>query len=214
MTTTETPLIPTVTEPDDPRLQSDRDADGRFHIVSESGANWFLRLMREKQKEAERLDAELQEDISFLIAQRKKRGAQIDTDTAYLQNRYFAEFKKWCESRLALERRRKSVSLRFGDIGTRTSPLHVGIENESDAIQTARLICPDAIKEYEETIPEQVIPRQDFDKAALIKKAKELFNTEGKRLPGMKYREAEETFFYTFPDAPQVETVTEEETPA
>lgn len=200
--TTETP-----TEPTDERLQTERDEEGRFHIVSESGANWFLRTIRGIERQQANLDTELETEIAFLIAQRTRRGAQLTADATYLHNRYDCELEAWGRARIAQEKgRRKTVHLLQGSISVKTVPALVSVDNLQDAITTARAVCPEAFTT-------ETVTKENFDKVALLTKAKALLAEEGKRLPGVSYRDADEKFDYKFPDAPTAEVVTEE-TPA
>lgn len=153
-----------------------------FLIDSPERANWLLRKLANLDAERDRV-----------AAQASALARQIESDRNGLLHRFGSQLENF--TRQELEKsggKRKSLTLLQGTVGFRTVPPRITIENEADAIQTARLVLPGSITT--ETI-------ERFDKTAFRAYAKERLATEGELLPGIGLTEAREEFSVKFPSA-------------
>lgn len=143
-----------------------------FVIDSEERAEWYLRKLANLDAETDRIKANT-----------AKRLQEIATDREGLVQRFGDQLTGWAKGE-AERRRRKTVTLQNGSIAFRAVPSRLVIENDADAMQTAKLVCPDAVTV--ETI-------EKLDRAALIARATETLQETGELLPGVKMIEASES---------------------
>lgn len=165
----------------------------RFQITTQAEADWAVSLL-----------ADLEDKEARITAQYQKMLAQLQTDKASWHGRFAGELENF--ARLELERtksKRKSLTLFNGTLAFRTSPPRLVVESEADALQTARLVCPEAIVE--------VPASEKLDKKVLGEYAKRQLAEEGEIIPGYGLTEAREVFDVKLPGAERGKV--EEQTP-
>lgn len=144
----------------------------RFVIDSEGAADWYLGKLAGIDAEAERIKANT-----------ARRLQELTTDREALVQRFGSELTAWAKDE-AERRRRKTVTLMNGSVSFRAIGARLVIDNDADALQTARLVCPSAVTV--ETI-------EKLDRAVLVAKAQEALDTTGEILPGIRLIEASES---------------------
>lgn len=150
--------------------------DAPFVIDSETRADWYLGKLATIDAEAERIKANT-----------ARRLQELTTDRESLVQRFGDQLTVWAKGE-AERRRRKTVTLSNGSIAFRAMPSRLVIDNDADALQTAKLVCPDAVTV--ETV-------EKLDRAALVAKAQETMESTGELLPGIKLMEASESIKVT-----------------
>lgn len=143
-----------------------------FVIDSEERAEWYLRKLANIDAEAERIKANT-----------ARRLQELTTDREGLVQHFGDQLTAWAKGE-ADRRRRKTVTLQNGSIAFRAVASRLVIENDADALQTAKLVCPDAVTV--ETV-------EKLDRAALVEKAKATMEATGEVLPGIRLVEASES---------------------
>jgi hypothetical protein len=143
----------------------------RFTIDTEEKANWLLSKLAGIQAEKVRI-----------TEQAKKRTAELDADYTRLLGRFSADLEAWARQE-AERRRRRSVTLLHGTLAFRTVPASLRVGDPTDALTTARLVCPSAVETVE-----------TLDKKAFLDFAKQRMKETGELLPGIEKTEAKEAF--------------------
>jgi phage host-nuclease inhibitor protein Gam len=161
---------------DEPLTDADAPTDTasepeRFTIDSEEKANWLLSKLSAIQAEKVRI-----------TEQAKKRTAELDADYTRLLGRFSADLEAWARQE-AERRRRRSVTLMQGTLAFRTVPPSLRVGSITDALTTARLVCPSAVETVE-----------TLDKKAFLDFAKQRMKETGELLPGTLMTEAKEAF--------------------
>lgn len=146
----------------------------RFTIDTREKADWLLKKL-----------AGIEAEEKLIEAQAQKMLEQLRSDRESLLGRFGAELESFTRGETE-GGRRKSLTLFHGTVGFRTVPARLVVENQEDALQTARLLAPEAIT----TVPAQ----EKLDTRALVEKAKTALETTGEVWPGLKLTETEERF--------------------
>lgn len=173
--------------------------DGTFVIDEETKANWFLSKL-----------AAIRAEQTRVKSQAETRVAELDADYNRINGRYGQQLESWAKME-AERRRRKTVTLQQGSISiTNYAPKPI-VTSLEDAIQTARLIAPDAVitEEVPEVpaVPARTETRLD-DKvlfAAYLAATTGATNEDGSplTLPGLSMTEARETIKVSFGKEPK-----------
>ena len=145
-----------------------------FVIDSREKADWLLKKL-----------AAIEAEEKLITEQSQKMLEQLRSDRESLMGRFVAELESFTRGETD-GGRRKSLTLFHGTVGFRTVPARLVVENQEDALQTARLLAPEAIT----TVPAQ----EKLDTRALVEAAKTALETTGEVWPGLKMTESEERF--------------------
>jgi hypothetical protein len=138
-----------------------------FIIDSQEAAEWVLELFAKNREERARKEAQM-----------LRRLEELDTDYNGLVAKFGPQLEAWGKEEAA-RRRRKTVTLDNGTITFRHQDAHLEIDNPSDAMTTARIVCPAAFVEETKTT-------EKFDKAAFLAYAQTRLDAEGEIIPGVK----------------------------
>lgn len=154
-----------------------------FIIDSTQKADWAIGLL-----------ADLEAKEARIKAQYAAMMRQIETDKNAWHGRFDAALENFAREEMERTKsKRKSLTLFNGTLGFRAVPARLVIENEADALQTARAVCPGAIIEVPAT--------EKLDKKTLGDYAKGLLETTGEVLTGFTVTEAREAFSVKVPTA-------------
>jgi hypothetical protein len=143
------------------------EAKQPFIIDSPEAAEWVLELFARNREERARKEAQM-----------LRRLEELDADYNSLLGKFGPQLEAWGKEEAA-RRRRKTVTLDNGTITFRHQDARLEIDSPSDAMTTARLVCPAAFVSETKTV-------EKFDKAAFLAYAQERLNTEGELIPGIK----------------------------
>lgn len=151
-----------------------------FMVTDRKSAEWALRKIASKQAE---IDLVRDQAADML------RSLQSDLDS--FNGRYAAQLEAWAREALeATGGKSRTVKTLCGNLSFRTVPARLVVESEEDALQTAKLVCPQAVA---------VVPAYEkLDKGALTAYAKERLETEGELLPGFALTEERQSFSFKF----------------
>jgi phage host-nuclease inhibitor protein Gam len=155
-----------------------------FHITDAKSADYILRKLANNAAEKERIKAQADAMLRLL-----------DSDSASLMGRFGSELEAWAQEELQTKYKgkRKSLPLFHGTLAFRTVAPSLRVASEADALDTARILWPETIRQVE-----------TLDKAAFLEKAKEALDQTGEMLPGVERSEGREAFRIDFPKAGKV----------
>jgi phage host-nuclease inhibitor protein Gam len=149
----------------------------RFTIDSEDKANWLLRKVANLEAEEARVKAQAD---SILLG--------LKTERSGLMNRFGAELEQWTKAQIeAKGGKTKTLKLLQGNLSFRTVPAGLRVGELTDALTTAKAVCPSAVLTVEQ-----------LDRKAFLDHATELFEQTGELLPGIERTEARESFSMKF----------------
>ena len=151
-----------------------------FMITDRKSAEWALRKIAAKQAE-----------IDLVKAQAADMIASLQRDLDSFNGRYQSQLENWAREALeATGGKSRTVKTLCGNLSFRTVPARLVVESEEDALQTAKLVCPQAVA---------VVPAYEkLDKGTLTAYAKERLETEGELLPGFALTEERQSFSIKF----------------
>jgi hypothetical protein len=154
-----------------------------FMVTDRQSAEWALRKIAAKQAE-----------IALVQAQAADMLRSLQSDLDSFTGRYQPQLENWARTALeATGGKSRTVKTLCGNLSFRTVPPRLVVESEADALQTAKLVCPQAVV---------VVPATEkLDKATLTAYAKERLETEGELLPGFTLTEERQSFAIKFASA-------------
>ncbi len=155
----------------------------QFTLDTRQKAEWYLQRL-----------ATLDQDEARVTAQSEAMLKRIRSDRESFTGRFAAEFESFTRGELARQKGSRRSVLFFNGTAQFTSvaPRFI-VENEADAMQTARLVLPEAI----EAIPAS----EKLNKKALLDYAAQQFEkNQGELIPGVGRTEAGERFAIKFPE--------------
>lgn len=151
-----------------------------FVIDSRQKAEWALRKIAAKEAEIDLVRAQAQELLRSL-----------ESELESFQGRFRGQLEAWARGALAeTGGKSRTVKTLCGSLSFRTVPPRLVVASESDAMQTARLVCPEAIVE--------VPAAEKLDRKALGEYAKRQLVEAGEIIPGYMLVEATESFSIKF----------------
>lgn len=151
-----------------------KDEAPSFTIDTREKADWLLRKL-----------ASIEAEEKLVEAQAQRMLEQLRSDRESLLGRFGAELESFTRGETE-GGRRKSLTLFHGTVGFRTVPARLVVESQEDAMQTARLLAPEAIT----SVPAQ----ERLDTKTFTDKARAALETTGEVWPGLKLTETEERF--------------------
>lgn len=167
-TTTETPVPP---------VEGGKE---QFVIDSREKAEWALRRIAAKEAE-----------IALVENQARELLRSLNTELESFQGRFRGQLESWARGALAeTGGKNRTVKTLCGSLSFHTVPPRLVVASEADALQTARLVCPDAIVE--------VPASEKLDRKVLGEYAKKQLAEAGEIIPGYQFVEATESFSIKF----------------
>lgn len=116
-------------------------------------------------------------------------GLQRDLDS--FTGRFEPQLEAWAREVLeATGGKSRTVKTLCGDLSFRTVPARLTIESVEDALQTAKLVVPDAVVEVPAT--------ETLDKKRFLEYASARFQELGELLPGIERTEERQSFSIKF----------------
>lgn len=151
-----------------------------FVIDSREKAEWALRKIAAKEAE-----------IALVQAQAQELLRSLESELESFQGRFRGQLESWARGALAeTGGKSRTVKTLCGSLSFRTVPPRLVVASEADAMQTARLVCPDAIVEIPAT--------EKLDRKVLGEYAKKQLAEAGEIIPGYQFVEAAESFSIKF----------------
>lgn len=151
-----------------------------FVIDSREKAEWALRKIAAKEAE-----------IALVQAQAQELLRSLESELESFQGRFRGQLESWARGALASAGgKSRTVKTLCGSLSFRTVPPRLVVASEADAMQTARLVCPDAIVEVPAT--------EKLDRKVLGEYAKKQLAEAGEIIPGYQFVEATESFSIKF----------------
>lgn len=165
----------------------------QFTIQTREHAEWYLRKLANLDREEANIRAQAEAMLTRVRSDREKH-----------TGRYGSQFESFTRGELEKQRGSRRSVLYFNGTAQFTSVApRLIVESEADALQTARLLLPEAI----EAIPAS----EKLNKKALLDYAAKQFEAnQGELIPGVGRTEPGERFAIKFPDQKGGET---QETP-
>lgn len=165
----------------EPSFHNETQKPEQFTIQTRDHAEWYLRKL-----------AEMDSAETRIKAQAEKMLARLRSDRESLQGRYASQFESFTRGELEKQKGSRRSVLFFNGTAQFTSvaPRFI-VESEADAIQTARLVLPEAI---------EAIPASEKlnNKALLDYAAKQFEENQGELIPGVGRTEPGERFAIKF----------------
>ena len=175
-----------ISDLDDDELVSDGEptsvatagsSSGVFEITDRQGAEWALRKIAARQAEIDLVRAQAADMITTL-----QRG--LDS----FKGRYEPQLEHWAwEALEAAGGKSRTVKTLCGNLSFRTVAARLSVGGMEDALQTAKLTCPEA-----------VIVVETLDKKKLLEKVGAHFEATGELLPGIERSEERQSFSIKF----------------
>jgi hypothetical protein len=151
-----------------------------FTITDRKSAEWALRKIASKQAEIDLVRAQAADML---------RSLQSDLDS--FNGRYAAQLEAWAREALeATGGKSRTVKTLCGNLSFRTVPARLVVGGMEDALQTARLVAPDAVVEVPAT--------ETLDKKRFLEYASARFEETGELLPGIEHTEERQSFSIKF----------------
>jgi hypothetical protein len=168
--------------PEAPGTGGETTTPEQFTIQTREHAEWYLRKL-----------ANLDREEASIRAQAEAMLKRVRSDREKYTGRYASQFESFTRGELEKQRgSRRSVLYFNGTAQFITVAPRFVVESEADAMQTARLVLPEAI----EAIPAS----EKLNKKALLDYAAKQFEAnQGELIPGVGRTEAGERFAIKFP---------------
>lgn len=152
----------------------------QFVIDSRERADWYLRKLANLEAEAARITTQYQTMMR-----------QNESDKNSLVQHFQPQLENFVREELASAGgKRKSITFFNGTAQFTAVPSRLVVESEADALQTARLVCPEAVVEIPAT--------EKLDKKVLGEYAKKRLAEIGEIIPGYALTEGGERFAVKF----------------
>lgn len=159
---------------------TETEATKPFEITDRKSAEWALRKIASKQAEIELVRAQAAEMLA---------GLQRDLDS--FTGRYQPQLEAWAREALeATGGKSRTVKTLCGSLSFRTVPARLVVGGIEDALQTAKLVAPDAVVEVPAT--------ETLDKKRFLEYASARFEETGELLPGIERTEERQSFSIKF----------------
>jgi hypothetical protein len=163
--------------------QTTTEAKEPFIINSRERVDWYLRKL-----------ANLEAEELRIKAQAEKMLRQVQSDRESLVQHFQPQVENFVREELeATKSKRRSIAFFHGTVGFVAVPPRLVVESEADALQTARLVCPEAIVEVPAT--------EKLDKKVLGEYAKWQLAEAGEIIPGYGLTEGGVRLSVKFPAA-------------
>jgi hypothetical protein len=137
-----------------------------FMINSRERVDWYLRKL-----------ANLEAEEFRIKAQAEKMLRHVESDRNSLVQHFQPQVENFVREELErTNAKRKSIAFFHGTVGFTAVPPRLVVESEADALQTARLVCPEAVVE--------VPASEKLDKKVMGEYAKRQLAEAGEIVPG------------------------------
>jgi len=152
----------------------------QFVIETREHAEWYLRNLANLDREEASIKAQAEAMLRRVASEREKH-----------TGRYQSQLESFVRGELERTKsKRRSVLFFNGTAQFTTTPARLVVESEADALQTARMVCPEALVEIPAT--------EKLDKKVLGEYAKRQLAECGEIIPGYALTEGGERFAVKF----------------